>query len=309
VPDDANALRLGVDLGGSKIEAALLNGAGEVCVRRRVATPGDYDAILTAIAQLCAAVEEEGGLDAGTLPMGIGTPGSASPATGLMRNCNSTVLNGRALAEDLSLATGRRVRMANDADCFALSEARDGAGADEHIVFGVILGTGVGGGIVVGGGLLAGPNRITGEWGHNRLALERCPALPPALRAGPRRCYCGADDCVETWLSGAGLARTHEELHGEALDVAALHGRRIEGRLADTLDLYIELVGMALAAVVNVLDPAVVVLGGGLSNIDVLYDGLPGALGHHLFSDCSFTRLCRAHHGDSGGVRGAAWLW
>jgi len=306
---DASVPRLGVDLGGSKIEAALLDDAGLLRLRRRVATPGDYDSILTAVAQLCAAVEEEGGLDAGTLPLGIGTPGSASPATGLMRNCNSTVLNGRALAEDLSLATGRRVRMANDADCFALSEARDGAGADERIVFGVILGTGVGGGIVVNGGLLAGPNRIAGEWGHNRLALERCPALSSALRARPRPCYCGADDCVETWLSGAGLARTHQDLHGEALDATALHSNRIDERLAETLELYIELAGVALATVVNILDPDVVALGGGLSNIHALYAGLPRSLARHLFSDASRTQLRRARHGDSSGVRGAAWLW
>ena len=302
------APRLGVDLGGSKIEAALLDG-GAVLLARRVPTPKDYGSVLAAVTRLCDAVENEAGLRARSLPLGIGTPGSASPHTGLLRNSNSTGLNGRALREDLERACARPVRMANDADCFTLSETRDGAAAGAACAFGVILGTGVGGGVTVGGRLLRGPNRVAGEWGHNRAPLERVTGLPSRLRGEPRPCYCGRRDCVETWLSGPGLAHTHRVLHGADLDAQALHGGDLSGDLADSVAVHARVLAACLAQVVNILDPAVIVLGGGLSNLSPLYDLVPPALAEQVFGDCCSTAVRAAVHGDSSGVRGAAWLW
>ena len=306
-PEDQ--VRLGVDLGGTKIEAALLDESGNFLRRERISNPGQYADILSAIAELCDGVEAAEGLAHRSLPLGIGTPGSASPRSGLMRNCNSTQLNGRNFPRDLQKSTQRAVRVANDADCFTLSEARDGAARGLGTVFGVILGTGVGGGIAVVSTPLHGANHIAGEWGHNRMPLERCRDLPPTLQPGTRRCYCGELDCVETWLSGPGLAQTHEDLHGVAIDDQALHRGDITGALQRTLEAYCELAGAALAGVVNTIDPDGIVLGGGLSNLDYLYSRLPGAIAQQVFSDCFSTPILKPRFGDSSGVRGAAWLW
>lgn len=299
---------LGVDLGGTKIEAALIDSTGEVLARERCATPkGAYEHVLAAISDLCQQLESNAGITT-LLPMGICTPGSPSPQSGLMRNCNSTVLNGRTLGSDLQDLSGRAVRLANDGDCFALSEATDGAAAGLHSVFGVILGTGVGGGICINGQLLQGPNAVSGEWGHNRIPLERVPGLPAQLLV-PRLCYCGRENCIETWLCGAGLALTHERLHGETIRVGELHRGEPDTRHTQTLDVYAQLLAAALGGVINILDPLAVVLGGGLSNIQKIYELLPTYLALQIFSDVSATRVCAAKHGDSSGVRGAAWLW
>jgi fructokinase len=284
-------LRIGVDIGGTKIEALALDPAGREIFRKRVATPrGDYAATLAAVAGL---VKEIGD---GTV--GIGIPGALSRATGLVKNANSTWLIGRPLQQDLEKAIGREVRLGNDANCFALSEAVDGAGQGAQVVFGVILGTGVGGGIVVDGRVLTGPNAIAGEWGHNPLPLPTDADLPLPP------CYCGRFGCIETYLSGPGLARDHQQITGARLtpeEIVSLGGeslRRYEERLA-----------RALAAVINLLDPEVIVLGGGMSNIEGLYTEVPRLWGQHVFSDQVTTRLARHAHGDSSGVRGAAWLW
>lgn len=296
-------MRIGVDLGGTKIEAIALDEDGSTRARRRVATPaGDYDATLRAVAGLVAAVEAEAGAQAGAAgSVGVGIPGALSPATGLVKNANSTCLIGRPLDRDLEAVLARPVRLANDADCFALSEAVDGAGAGAGSVFGVILGTGVGGGIVIGGRPLAGPNAIAGEWGHNPLPWPRGGEMP-----GPA-CYCGKRGCIETFLSGPGLARDH----GGGLTAADIAAGAEAGDAVCTaaLDRYIDRLARALATVINVLDPDVVVLGGGLSNLRVLYERLPRALPEWVFSDSVRTRIVPPVHGDSSGVRGAAWLW
>lgn len=280
-------MRIGIDLGGSKIEALALDERGTELMRRRVATPqGDYEATVAAIVDLVAALERETGRR-GTV--GAGTPGAISPATGLIKNANSTCLIGRPLDRDLARALDRPVRIANDADCFALSEATDGAGAGARSVFGVILGTGVGGGLVYEGRLIQGPNAIAGEWGHNPLPWPRDDERP-----GPA-CYCGKTGCIETFLSGPALSR-------ETRAAAAINNPEIRARYADRL-------ARALASVINIFDPEVVVLGGGLSNLDWLYEMTPPALARYVFSDRVATRLVRALHGDSSGVRGAAWLW
>lgn len=292
-------MRIGIDLGGTKIEGVVLTPQGEFRHRRRLATPGnDYQEILRAVAQLVAELEREAG---DTCRVGIGTPGARSPKTGLMRNCNTTCLNGRPLFDDLRAALQRDIRLANDADCFALSEAVDGAAAGARTVFGVILGTGVGGGVVVDRTLLAGPNAIAGEWGHNPLpfAEERRP------------CYCGRFDCVETYLCGRGLLATHHRLGGGAADSLEVVAQAQAGetQASQTLDLYAQQLAQALSVVINILDPEVVVLGGGLSNIDSLYRSVPQYWHRHVFSDVVNTRLVRARYGDASGVRGAAWLW
>ena len=283
-------MRIGVDLGGTKIEAIALDGKREV-LRRRVPTPrGDYEAT---IATVCALVKE-----LGTGTVGVGIPGALSRVSGLVKNANSTWLIGRPLRQDLEKAIGREVRLENDANCFALSEATDGAGAGAEVVFGVILGTGVGGGIVVHGKVLSGPNAIAGEWGHNPLPAPAPEDLPlPA-------CYCGRSGCIETYLSGPALARDHEEATGKRLpaeQVASLGG--------DALGRYEKRLARALASVINVLDPDVIVLGGGMSNVERLYTEVPRLWSKHVFSDHVATRLVRNAHGDSSGVRGAAWLW
>jgi fructokinase len=296
-------VRIGIDLGGTKIEGLALAPDGRELDRRRVAAPrGSYDGTVGAIAALVTAIEARVGKKGS---IGVGMPGVTSPATGLVKNANSTWLNGRPLAADLSRALGREVRLANDANCFALSEARDGAAAGAAVVFGVIVGTGTGGGVVVNGALVVGANAIGGEWGHNPL-----PAPEEDERPGPP-CYCGRSGCIETFLSGPALSRDYAAHGGAALaaiDVAA----RAEGGdpiAQQCLERYERRFARAIATVINLLDPDVIVLGGGLSNISRLYDRVPALWGPHIFSDRVATRLVRARHGDASGVRGAAWLF
>ncbi len=295
--------RIGVDLGGSKIEAIALDAAGAERFRRRIPTPReDYRATLAAIAALVGEAERALGARAS---VGVGIPGALSRATGLVKNANSTWLIGRALKEDLERALGREVRLANDANCFALSEAIDGAGRGAEVVFGVILGTGVGGGIVVRRALLEGANAIAGEWGHNPLPRPGAEDQPPPA------CYCGRAGCIETYLSGPALAHDHLRATGEALDAERIAAAAAAGepRAAATLERYAGRLARSLAGVINVLDPDVVVLGGGLSNIGRLYERVPQLWTREVFSDRVVTRLVRNAHGASGGVRGAAWLW
>jgi predicted NBD/HSP70 family sugar kinase len=296
-------IRLGIDLGGTKIELAALDAAGSIRLRRRVATPaGDYEASVGAVVGLVEDAERELGT---TGRVGVATPGAISLATGRIKNANSTCLNGRALAQDLGQALHREVRIANDANCFALSEAVDGAARDARVVFGVILGTGVGGGIVVHGRVLHGVNGIAGEWGHNPLPLPQPEDEPLAA------CYCGRRGCIETYLSGPALMRDHERATGQALTGEAIAERAANGD-ADceaTLVRYERRLARSLAGVINLLDPDVIVLGGGLSNLERLYTRIPSLWGAHVFSDEVRTRLAAPVHGDSSGVRGAAWLW
>ncbi|HHJ12415.1 MAG TPA: ROK family protein [Chromatiales bacterium] len=295
-------LHFGIDLGGTKIEIIALDGQGQTLLRRRVPTPrGDYGATLDAIAGLVVSAERELG---GRGTVGVGTPGALSPATGLIKNANSTCLIGHPLDRDLSERLGRPVRVANDANCFALSEATDGAGAGAEVVFGVIIGTGTGAGIVVHGRVLTGPNAIAGEWGHNPL-----PWAEDDERLGPA-CYCGRHGCMETWVSGPGLQRDHARVAGESLDARDIASRAMTGDAAcrDSLERYAGRLARGLAHVINVLDPDVVVLGGGMSNIDYLYRRVPELWGEWVFSDTVNTRLLAPVHGDSSGVRGAAWL-
>ncbi|WP_341646718.1 ROK family protein [Thauera sp. SDU_THAU2] len=295
-------MRIGIDLGGTKIELVALDERGSERFRRRVPTPqGDYPATLQTIADLVSEAETHVGLRA---TVGIGTPGSASPRSGRMRNANSTCLNGQALQQDLEALLGRPVRVANDANCLAMSEAADGAGAGAEVVFAVILGTGVGGGIVVRGGLLNGVNGVAGEWGHNPLPLPTTDELPlPA-------CYCGRSGCIETWLSGPGMAADHARHHGGRLDAAAIvAAANHDPDCGATLRRYEQRLARALAGVINLLDPDVIVLGGGLSRIERLYTNVPALWVPYVFSDCIATRLVPARHGDASGVRGAAWLW
>jgi fructokinase len=321
-------VRVGIDLGGTKIEAVALDPRGEARLRRRVPTPrGDYAATIAAIVSLVDAMEREVG---SRVTVGVGFPGALSPATGLVKNANSTWLIGTPFAQDLRAALSREVRFQNDANCFALSEARDGAGEGARVVFGVIVGTGTGGGIVVDGKLLGGPNAIAGEWGHNPLpwprveeraeSAERTGGATNAEGAttddaanewpGPP-CYCGRTGCIETFLSGPGLARDFERATGEAVDPSALAARAAAGDRAaeDCLCRYEDRMARALASVINLLDPDVIVFGGGLSNVDRLYTNVPARWAPFVFSDTVRTRLVKARHGDSSGVRGAAWLW
>lgn len=296
-------MRLGIDLGGSKIEIIALGDDGQALLRRRVATPqGDYPATLQAVAGLVTAAESELGRR-GTL--GIGIPGTESQASGLIKNANSTCLIGQPLRQDLQSLLQREVRLANDANCFALSEAIDGSGRDAEIVFGVILGTGVGGGIVVRQQVLTGANGIAGEWGHNPLPLPDTADLPlPA-------CYCGRAGCVETYLSGPGMSADHRRHNGATLSAEQIEQRAAAGDAAceATLQRYEARLGRALAGIINVLDPQVIVLGGGLSKMQRLYRNLPERCGPHIFSDVFCNRILPPAHGDSSGVRGAAWLW
>ncbi len=299
----AENVRIGVDLGGTKIEIVALDERGHERLRRRVPTPaGDYEATIAAIAELVAGAQRELG---GRCPVGIGTPGAISPATGLMKNANSTVLIGKPLHVDLERAIGQPVALANDADCFALSEATDGAAAGQRVVFGVILGTGVGGGIVVNGSLVCGPSAIAGEWGHNPLPWPKESELP-----GPR-CYCGKFGCIETWLSGpsftrdASLGRALAFADAPAVIAAMAAGDR-EARAS--YERYIDRLARGLATIVNVLDPHAIVLGGGMSNAPGLATFVREALGAYAFSDVLAVHIERARHGDSSGVRGAARL-
>ena len=296
-------IRIGVDLGGTKIEAIALAANGDTLLRHRVPTPrDDYDATLDAIVALVGRLEQEIGAR-GTV--GLGTPGAVSPATGRIKNSNSTWLLDRPLAEDLAARLARPVRLDNDANCFALSEATDGGGRGAKVVFGVILGTGTGGGIVVGGRPLVGANAIGGEWGHNPLPWPASDERP-----GPS-CYCGRRGCLETFLSGPALSRDYAAATGERRDAPAIAAaaRAGDAGAEAALRRYEDRLARGLASVINVVDPDVIVLGGGMSNIDRLYDQVPRLWAPYVFSDRVDTRLVRPVHGDSSGVRGAAWLW
>ena len=296
-------MRLGVDLGGTKISAAVLDPAGSVVARRRIPTPlGDYAAVVDGVAGLVRTVEAE---LATPVSVGVGVPGSIDPVGAEIRNANTVALNGRPLGEGLSAALDREVRVANDADCFALSEAADGAGARDRVVFGAILGTGAGGGIVVDGRLLGGPNAITGEWGHIPLPWPRPEELP-----GPA-CYCGRFGCLEMFVSGPGLERDHAERTGSRLSPADLAALAAAGDDEATLTMlrHADRLARSLAVVINVLDPDVVVLGGGLSNLSHVYTLVPDLWDRYVFADAVRTGLRPARHGDDSGVRGAAWLW
>ena len=295
-------MRIGVDLGGTKIESIAMGEDGAIPARQRIATPKDYSGTLSAMRDLVAQTEALAA--AGPCPVGVGMPGSISPATGLVRNANSTWLNGQPFAQDLAAALARPVRLANDANCFALSEARDGAGAGAACVFGIILGTGCGGGAVIHGQLLEGAGAIAGEWGHTPLPWARPEEMP-----GPS-CWCGRRGCLETWVSGPAFARDYKDsggvLFGKDLSAPIASGNplalRALERLADRL-------ARGLAVVIDILDPDCIVLGGGLSNIEALPAMIQARLPAYVFADAVATRVVKNHHGDSSGVRGAAWLW
>ena len=295
-------VRIGIDLGGTKTEIIALDERGGVLLRRRAATPADdYEAALALIARLVHEAETEVGT---ATTIGIGTPGAPSPTTGRMRNSNSRCLNGKLFQPDIERVLGREIRLGNDANCFALSEAVDGAAQGAPVVFGVILGTGVGGGIVINGHVLTGPNVAAGEWGHNPL-----PWAEDRERPGPL-CYCGKHGCIETFLSGPGLARDHEKYTDARLAADEIAQRATDGDPAAIASLwrYENRLARALSSIINVLDPDVIVLGGGLSNIARLYDNVPQLWGRWAFTDWVRTKLVRNVHGDSGGVRGAACL-
>lgn len=296
-------MRIGIDLGGTKIEAIALGRGGGALARIRVPTPaGDYDVTVRAIRDLVLSLETRIG-ESGSV--GIAMPGTLSPATGLVKNANSTCLNGRPLDRDVREALGRPARFANDANCFALSEAADGAARGARIVFGAILGTGVGGGIVVDGMILTGANAVSGEWGHNPLPWPKPEELPGAA------CYCGRRGCIETFLSGPGLAADYLRAGGSAADARTVAERAASGEAAAEAALarFEERLARSLATVVNFLDPEVIVLGGGLSALARLYGNVPLLWQRFIFSDAVVTRLVPPLHGDSSGVRGAAWLW
>lgn len=295
-------VRLGIDLGGTKIELIALDAVGKELWRQRVATPqGDYAATLEALAALVAAAEAALGPASS---LGIGTPGAISPASGLMKNSNSVCLNGRPLKQDIEARLGRPICLANDANCFALSEATDGAAAGAAVVFGVIVGTGCGAGIVVRGQVLNGPNAIAGEWGHNPLPWPQAEEQP-----GPD-CYCGRQGCLETWVSGTGLARDFRAQGGPLRSAAEIAEAAVLGDAASEAALcrYEDRLARGLAHVINILDPEVIVLGGGMSNLTRLYENVPRLWGRYVFSDAVSTRLVPPMYGDSSGVRGAAWL-
>jgi fructokinase len=296
-------IRIGIDLGGTKMEGVALDRDGRVLAGQRRATPReDYGATVRAIADLVGALEASAGARA---TVGIGMPGAISPATGLVKNANSTWLIGRALHRDLEGALGRPVRLANDANCFALSEAVDGAAAGAEVVFGVIVGTGTGGGVVIRQQVVTGINAIAGEWGHNPLPWPEAGEWPGTP------CYCGRHGCIETVLSGPGLARDHARATGDAISSELIVARASAGDAAAeaTLRRYEHRMARALASVINVLDPDVIVLGGGLSKLERLYGNVPALWGAWVFSDRVDTRLVPPRHGDASGVRGAAWLW
>jgi fructokinase len=295
-------MRIGIDLGGTKIAGAVLSADGSIVERQRTPTPDNYADILRVLTDMVASLESKSGT---TCSVGIGVPGAKSPHTGLMKNASNAGLNGHAFDDDLAAALERPIRMANDADCFALSEAVDGAGAGHDIVFGVIIGTGTGGGVVVGQKLLQGVNAIAGEWGHNPLPWPDASELP-----GPA-CYCGRHGCIERYLSGTGLQDDHAAVNGEQLAGSEIIARAQRGDAASdaTLDRYVVRMARSLASLIVLLDPGVVVLGGGVSNIDALYERVPARWGEYIYSDHVATKLARNVHGDDSGVRGAAWLW
>ena len=296
-------MKIGIDLGGTKIEGIALSASGEELCRHRVTTPqGDYRGTLDAIENLITHIETQ---IKQTASIGIGTPGALSPATGLMRNSNSVCMNGKPVLDDLQTLLNCEVRMANDANCFALSEATDGAAKDAAVVFGVIVGTGTGAGIVIDKKVLVGPNAIAGEWGHNPL-----PWPDDSELSGPD-CYCGKNGCIETWLSGPGIKRDHEIYNNEFLDAEMLDSKARFGDFdaIETFERYEDRMARSLASVINILDPDVIVLGGGMGNIKRLYENVPRVWGEYVFSDVVNTKLVAPVHGDSSGVRGAAWLW
>ena len=296
-------LRIGIDLGGTKISGIALDRAGSEAARHRVPAPReDYDASVRAIAEMVRGLEAR---CAGEGVVGIGMPGSISPATGLVQNANSVWLNGRPFQQDLDDALGRPVKLANDADCFALSEATDGAGAGARTVFGAILGTGCGAGIVVDGALLSGPHATAGEWGHTPL-----PWAEPSEHPG-RQCWCGRQGCIETWVSGPALEHDHRRETGEDLEAHEIEAAAQGGDEAAraTLERHAHRLARALAMIVDVVDPHVIVLGGGLSNLGHLYRTLPALIAPHVFADHCAVKIVAPKHGDDSGVRGAAWLW
>ena len=300
-------MRIGIDLGGTKIEGIALAETGEELVRQRLPTPqGDYDATLKVVADLIHQIESMAGE---TGSVGIGTPGALSPATRLLRNSNSVCMNGKAVLEDLQNLLQREIRMANDANCFALSEAIDGSARNYDVVFGVIIGTGTGAGIVVDRRVLVGPNAIAGEWGHNPLPWPQENELPGGV------CYCGKRGCIETWLSGPGWVRDYR-LVNEISDDAVREARALasmakagDKHAVSSLRRYENRLARSLAHVINILDPDAIVLGGGMGNISCLYDNVPKIWGDYVFSDIVNTKLLAPAYGDSSGVRGAAWLW
>jgi len=302
-PEKETPLRLGVDLGGTKIAAIVLNQHGEVLAKRRVRAPrGSYAKSVETIGELIFALESEVGEKT---QIGIGIPGSISPVTGRIQNANSTWLNAKPFKQDLEKLLQRQVRMANDANCFALSEAVDGAGAGAATLFGVILGTGCGGGISINGNILDGPHGISGEWGHTPLPWPEADELP-----GPR-CWCGRNGCMETWVSGPGLSDDHHRSTGQRYTAEEIAARAAEGGAAErrTLDRHALRLARGLAIVVNIIDPERIVLGGGLSAMAHLYDEVPALMQKHLFCDSGKIRILPPRHGPDSGVRGAAWLW
>lgn len=294
--------RIGVDLGGTKIEAVVLDTGGGMVWRKRVATPRHYDGTIEAITALLGEAQAEAG---GNAAVGIGMPGSPSPKTGLVRNANSQWLNDRPFQADLEAALGYEIRLANDANCFALSETVDGAAAGARRVFGVIIGTGCGGGVVIDGRLVDGAHGVGGEWGHVSLPWPGAGEAP-----GPD-CWCGLNGCLETWISGSGFQADHRRVTGNAVSAQLIIDRMRSGdkQATASFDRFCDRLGRALAMVANIIDPDVIVLGGGLSNIDELYERLPGLVRHYVFSDYWEGQIRPARWGDSSGVRGAAWLW
>lgn len=295
-------MRIGIDFGGTKIEAVGLDANGAILARRRVPNPGSYDAAIEAVADLVAWIETESGR---TGTVGMGTPGSRSPRTGLMRNSNSVYLNGRRFGDDLEARLGRPIRLANDANCLALSEATDGAAAGAKVAFAIIIGTGCGGGLVVDGSLVEGVGGVAAEIGHVSLPWPSADEAP-----GPK-CWCGLHGCLETWVSGSGLQRDHLERTGQALDAPGIVAAARAGEAAsvESLDRYVDRLGRAIAMTANLVDPDVFVLGGGMSNVTELYERLPAVVERYAFSDHWAGRIAPAVWGDASGVRGAARLW
>jgi fructokinase len=296
-------IRIGVDFGGTKIEAAALDSAGAFVARVRKPNPGDYQDALEAVREVVGeAARQAGAKDAS---IGVGMPGSLSPKTGRMRNANSVWLNDKPFKDDLQRVLGREVRLENDANCFALSEAIDGAGEGAEVVFGVILGTGCGGGVVVRGRTVEGVNKIGGEWGHTPLPW------PTAEERAARTCWCGRSNCLETWISGTAFGKDYDEATGRNLtgEEVAERLQAGEAEAQAALDRYVNRLGRALAVICDILDPDVIVFGGGMSNVAALYDRVPPVIARRAFSDVFMTRIVPAKYGDSSGVRGAAWLW